>query len=60
MHLLLAEAINRSGRTDYEFFQTCYYWKFQKHIDVYVDVFNYRHGGAIPQYVKEYLAHEFK
>lgn len=60
MILLLDEAIKRTGGDPYQFFQACYYWKFKKHVDVYVDVFNYRHGGAVPAYVKEYLANEYK
>lgn len=56
MLLALSEIIRRSGHSDLEFFQVAYYWRFQKHVDVWGDVLAFRTQGVIPSYVKERVA----
>lgn len=60
MILLLAEVIKRSGGTDLQYFESCYYWKYQKQINCFGDVLAYRVQGIIPNYVKEFLAHVYR
>lgn len=59
MELLLKEAITRSGRTELEFFQSAYLWRFQKIATCVDDVCQYRLHAVIPKYIQEYLKHKF-
>ena len=60
MMLLLTEAIKRSGGTDLQYFEACYFWKYGKLVDCFGDVLAYRVQGIIPNYVKEFLAHVYR
>ncbi len=60
MILLLAEAIKRSGGTDLQYFESAYYWKYQKQTNCFGDVLAYRTQSFIPHYVKEFLAHVYR
>lgn len=60
MLLLLQEAIVRGGRDDLMFFQTAYIWRFNKQVDISVDVLAYRTQQRVPSYVLEYLRHIYE
>lgn len=59
MILLLETAIERTGKDDFQFFQTAYFYKFSKYVDVYGDVLAWRTQKQVPQYVKDYLQYLF-
>lgn len=59
MELLLAEAVKRSGRSELEFFQEAYLWRFKKIGNCVSDVCQYRLHAVVPSYMKEYLDHVF-
>jgi hypothetical protein len=45
------EILKRVRRSDLEFFQEAYFWKFKKHGNVSQDVAMFRAKGDVPQYV---------
>lgn len=57
MLLMLKEIIRRSGTDDLGFFESAYYWKFKKQVDVFGDVLAFRTQGQIPHYISEYIKH---
>lgn len=59
MLLILLEAIKRSGGDDLQYFQSAYYWKYQRHIDVWGDVLAFRTQQVIPKYVEEFTRSKF-
>lgn len=59
MLLRLIEAIKKSGGTDLEYFQSAYFWKFQKHINVFGDILAFRTQQHIPDYVVQFMRHTY-
>ena len=57
MLLALSEIIRRSGTDDLGFFETSYWWKYRKQVNVWGDVLAFRTQGTIPPYVQEYVRH---
>lgn len=57
MLLALKEMIRRHGNDELQFFQEAYFYKFQKHADMWNSVAQYRLHGVIPKFVEEYVKH---
>ena len=57
MILMLEELIRRSGGTDMQYFESAYYWKYGKLVNVFGDILAYRTQGHVPRYVQEYIKH---
>jgi len=57
MLLALREIIHRSGTDEKGFFDSAYWWKFQKTINVWGDVLQFKQHGKIPDYVVQYVQH---
>lgn len=55
MNLLLKNALERSKRTEAEFFRMCHIWLFGKDQMCHNDVAQYKLYGVIPKYVQEYI-----
>lgn len=53
--LLLREAIRKSGGDDMQFFQSAYYWKYKKQVDIWGDVIAFRTQRRIPDYVVQFM-----
>lgn len=57
MYLYLKEKIRQANDSELLFFQTAYYWRFQKHYDCVNDSIQFRLHAIIPKYVEEYVIH---
>lgn len=57
MLLFLKYAIKATGDNDLLFFETAYYWRFQKRQEVFNDLVQYRLHAIVPKYVEEYVRH---
>ena len=55
MLLYLKETIRQCGNDDMMFFQTAYYWCYQKHHDCVTDICQYKLHAVVPRYVRDYL-----
>lgn len=55
MKILLIRAIEKSGRDDFQFFQSAYFKIFQKHGNVWKDIAQWRLEETIPVYVEKYI-----
>jgi len=51
----LKKALSMSGRTELEFFQIAYLWRFKKVGNCVNDVCQFRLHGIVPTYIKEFL-----
>ena len=60
MLLLLVATLKKIKRTDFEYFQEAYYWKYQKQANVYGDIIAWRVQKFIPEYVSEYTEYIVK
>jgi hypothetical protein len=56
-HDKLKAAIAQSRRTEIEFFQAAYLWRYKKVHNCVNDVCQYRLNAVIPKYVLEFLEH---
>ena len=56
VNLYIADRISRLG-DDKLFFRTAYMWRFGRDADISRDVLEYRIGGIVPPYIREYVSH---
>ena len=63
IHNTDAEKVKRalaiSKRTELEFFQTAYLWRFKKVGNCVNDVCQWRLNAVIPKYINEFIDHAF-